>query len=73
MEEKALDKQVAGNHCGQTKIQPVEFIHTNIITYLEGHIIKYVCRHRNKNGIDDLLKAKRYIELLIELEYQKEE
>ncbi len=69
----SLDTQVGNNHCRDMKIQPVEFIHTNIITYLEGHIIKYVCRHRTKNGIDDLLKAKNYIELLIELEYQKEE
>lgn len=73
MEEKALDKQVAGNHYKQMKIQPVEFIHANNISYLEGNVIKYICRHRNKNGVDDLLKAKHYIELLIELEYQGEE
>ena len=73
MAEKALDKQVAGDHYKQMKIQPVEFIHTNNIPYLEGNVIKYICRHRNKNGLADLEKAKHYIELLIELEYQGEE
>ena len=40
----------------------------NNIPFLEGNVIKYVTRWRNKNGIADLEKAKHYIELLIELE-----
>jgi hypothetical protein len=67
----ALDKQVGGNHYKGMKIQPVEFIYANDIPYLEGNVIKYVCRHRNKNGVDDLLKAQHYIDLLIALEYKK--
>jgi hypothetical protein len=63
-----LDVQVDGNHYKQMKIQPVEFIHANGIPYLEGNVIKYVSRWRNKNGVADLEKAKHYIELLIELE-----
>jgi hypothetical protein len=63
-----LDVQVDGNHYKQMKIQPVEFIHANGIPYLEGNIIKYVSRWRNKNGVADLEKAKHYIDLLIELE-----
>jgi hypothetical protein len=63
-----LDVQVDGNHYKQMKIQPVEFIHANGIPYLEGNVIKYVSRWRNKNGMADLEKAKHYIELLIELE-----
>ena len=49
-------------------IQPIEFIHANNIPYMEGNIIKYVIRWRNKNGITDLRKARHYIDLLIELE-----
>jgi hypothetical protein len=64
----ALDKQVGGNHYKAMKIQPVQFIHTNNIGYLEGNIIKYVCRWRGKNGMADLEKAKHYIELLMALE-----
>ena len=67
----ALDVQPGGSHYKDMKIQPVEFIHANSIPYLEGNVIKYVCRHRNKNGLQDLEKAKHYIELLIELEYGK--
>lgn len=64
----ALDMQVAGNHYKQMKIQPVEFIHANGIGYFEGNVIKYVSRWKNKNGMADLLKARHYIDLLIELE-----
>lgn len=63
-----LDKQVAGNHYKDLKIQPVEYIHANNIGYFEGNVIKYVSRWRAKNGLADLEKAKHYIELLIELE-----
>lgn len=67
----ALDKQVAGTHYKQMPIQPVEFIHANSIPYCEANAIKYLCRWRNKNGIDDLRKAVHYIELLIEMEMEK--
>lgn len=64
----ALDVQVAGNHYKDLPIQPVEYIYANKIGYFEGNVIKYVSRWRSKNGINDLEKAKHYIELLIELE-----
>jgi len=66
--KSALELQVGGTHYKELAIQPVEFIHANNIGYLEGNVIKYVSRWRNKNGIADLEKAKHYIELLIELE-----
>ena len=64
----ALSTQEGGNHYKDLAIQPVEFIHANQIPYMEGNIIKYVTRWRNKNGINDLCKARHYIDLLIELE-----
>lgn len=67
----ALDKQVSGNHYKDLAIQPVEFIYKNNIGYLEGNVLKYICRHKTKNGLADLQKAKHYIELLMELEYKK--
>jgi hypothetical protein len=67
----ALDKQEGGGHYKGFTIQPIEFIHLNDIPYIEGNVIKYICRHRQKNGLEDLLKAKHYIDLLIQLEYQK--
>jgi len=67
---KALDKQEGGDHYKTFVIQPVEFIQKNRIGWCEGNVIKYVCRHENKNGLQDLLKAKHYIDMLIQLNYQ---
>ena len=64
----SLDIQVAGGHYKDLKIQPVEYIHANGLGYCEGAVIKYVSRWRNKNGIEDLKKARHFIDLLIELE-----
>lgn len=71
--QKPTSKQVGGDHYKIYKIQPTEFIYTNSIPFIEGNIIKYVVRHRNKNGLEDLKKAKHYIELLINLEYETTE
>ena len=66
--DNPLEKQVGGNHYKGFVIQPVEFIYKNNIPFVEGNIIKYVCRHREKNGIQDLQKARHYLDMLIELE-----
>ena len=64
----SLKKQEGGDHYKKLVIQPVQYIHANGIGYFEGNVIKYVSRWREKNGVQDLEKAKHYIELLIELE-----
>ena len=64
----ALDHQEGGGHYKDMRIQPVEFIHANRLPFLEGNVIKYLSRWKVKNGIQDLLKARHYIDLLIELE-----
>lgn len=66
--ESALDKQVGGNHYKKYNIQPVEFIMENNIGYMEGNVIKYVVRHKDKGGIADLEKAMHYLQMLIEHE-----
>jgi hypothetical protein len=67
---KASSIQVGGGHYAKYKIQPTEFIHANNVPFIEGNIIKYVMRHREKNGVEDLKKAKHYIDLLIQFEYE---
>lgn len=67
----ALGVQVGGDHYKNMPIQPVEYIHANGIDYFEGNVIKYVSRWRVKNGIPDLLKARHYLDLLIEFEQKK--
>jgi len=63
----AKKKQVSGTHYKKYKIQPVEFITSNNIGYIEGNVIKYVCRWKDKNGLEDIEKAIHYLELLKEL------
>lgn len=72
MKKDALDTQVGGNHYKQFVIQPIEFTVKNKLGFCEGNIIKYISRHKFKNGIEDLKKAKHYIDLLMELEYKNE-
>ncbi len=62
---KANDRQISGEHY-QTEIQPWDFIVANNLSYLEGNIVKYVCRYKEKNGIVDLHKAQHYLDKLIE-------
>ena len=64
----AIQSQVGGDHYRTMPIQPVEFLHANNIPYIEGAVIKYVCRWKKKNGIEDLKKARHFLDLLIELE-----
>lgn len=69
---KATEKQEGGNHYKRYAIQPTEFIHRNGLNFIQGNVIKYLMRYREKNGLQDLQKAKHYIDLLIEFEYGKE-
>ena len=70
--QSALDTQVGGSHYKNFKIQPVEFIHQNGIGYMAGNVIKYVSRYKEKNGIEDLKKARHYIDMMIEFEQKAE-
>lgn len=65
-----LNIQVGGNHY-KLAIQPVEYIYKNNLGFLEGNVIKYVTRHKNKNGAEDLKKARHYIDMLLAMEYSE--
>jgi len=67
-EGNAMTKQVGGNHYSKLAIQPVEYITKNKLTYLQGNVIKYITRYKDKNGLEDLQKARHYVDMLIELE-----
>lgn len=68
IDNNPLEKQVGGNHYKGFVIQPVEFIYKNNIPFIEGNILKYILRYKQKNGIEDLKKARHYLDMLIELE-----
>lgn len=54
------------DHYKRFIIDPVTFATANGLSFIEGNIIKYVCRAPHKNRREDLLKARRYIDMLIE-------
>ena len=58
-------RQVGGSHYKDFHIQPYEFISKNDLSFFQGNVIKYVCRYKNKNGIQDLEKIKHYCDLEI--------
>jgi len=69
---RPLSQQIGGEHYRQGDIQPIEYIHANDMDFFSGNVVKYITRWKYKNGLEDLKKAKHYIELLIEQEYGSE-
>ena len=63
------DKQHGGSHYQKYVIQPSKFVIENKLLYPEGCAIKYIIRHQDKNGKEDLLKAIHFIEMIIERDY----
>lgn len=69
--KSALDIQEGGDHYKNFPIQSVEFIHKNNIPFMEASCIKYLCRHKKKNGAKDIRKVIHYCQLILELEYNE--
>jgi hypothetical protein len=69
----ALDRQEGGGHYESFAIQPAEFCFRNRLDWCQSNIVKYVCRFRMKNGLEDLAKARHYLDMLEEFEYGKKE
>jgi hypothetical protein len=65
----ALEKQIAGTHYKSLPIQPVEYCQKNQLGFCEASVVKYVTRHKDKAGREDILKAIHFLELLLEIEY----
>ena len=47
-------------------IETTKYILSHDMGFCEGNIIKYITRYKQKDGLQDLKKAKKYLELLIE-------
>lgn len=63
----ANSTQIGGDHYKNQPIQPWDFIASANLNFFEGNVVKYVCRWRHKGGIDDLRKARHYLDKQIEL------
>ena len=70
-ELKATETQIGGDHYTKLAIQPMRYSMENGLDALQHTVIKYVTRFRDKNGIEDLEKAKHCIDMLIEFERNK--
>ena len=57
--------KISPQHYSKYKIEPITFILANDLDFAQGNIIKYVLRYKDKNGLEDLQKAKQNIEFLI--------
>ena len=73
MTSKVYNKQIGGSHYKDMTIQPSKFINDNKLLFAEGNAIKYICRHAHKGEVEDLEKAKHYIDIIIERDYGPQE
>jgi hypothetical protein len=69
VDKNSLDRQVGGTHYKSFELQPVEFITRNKLSFLQGCIIKRICRYNvpGGKGLQDLAKIRHEIDLLIDL------
>lgn len=65
------DSDTHPEHYSNQAIEPVEYIVKNGLGFCEGNVIKYVTRHAEKNGAEDIRKAMRYLEMILENQYNE--
>ena len=70
---RTLPDNISPQHYQQGNIQVLDFITDQKFSYLEGNIVKYICRYKTKNGLEDLEKAEYYLSELIELQIDEDD
>ena len=55
----------------QAVVECIDYIESHAFDFLEGNVIKYVTRYESKNGLEDLRKARWYLDRLIKREEGK--
>lgn len=71
-QDSVLDIQHGGSHYKDKKIQPIEYITANNLDFCQGNIVKYVTRHKGKNGAEDIRKVIHYAQFILKFEYGEE-
>lgn len=66
--EHPNDTMIGGNHYKKLRIEPWDVIESNNMGFFDGNALKYIMRYKEKNGVEDLKKARHYIDKLIEIE-----
>ena len=67
--EEVTKHQVGGNHYKEQAIQPIDYILENELGFCEGNVVKYVSRHKKKNGAEDIRKAIQYLQFILFKDY----
>jgi hypothetical protein len=62
----SADNRISPQHYSKYKIEPKDFIIANDLDWCQGNIIKYILRYKDKNGLEDLMKAKKNIDFLMD-------
>ena len=63
---RETNRQVGGDHYEKCGIMPTTYIRANNLDFFEGNIVKYVTRHKDKNGAEDIKKVIHYAEMILE-------
>ena len=71
MTQDPMSEQVGGLHYKSLAIQPAEYCQLNRLPYCESSVVRYVTRHREKNGRQDIEKAIHCLQILLEIEYSQ--
>lgn len=61
--------QVGGNHYANKAIQPIDYIMANSLPFCEASVVKYITRHKEKGGAEDIRKIKQYCDFILKYEY----
>ena len=69
IDKLATNNQVAGTHCKSARIQPIDYIYANNLSYNLGSCLKYITRTKGdkKDRVTDLMKAKHFIDLELQM------
>lgn len=67
--DSCLTVQHGGNHYKDRGIQPIEFAQANNLDWKQFNVVKYVTRHKDKKGAEDLKKAIHYLQMALEFDY----
>jgi len=62
------NNKISPDYYQKGKIEVTDFITDQNMTFVEGNVVKYVCRYKDKSGIQDLRKARWYLDKLIEIQ-----
>ena len=65
-----MSNNISPSYYQKGSVEVTDYITSNEMSFIEGNIIKYVTRYKDKSGIQDLRKARWYLDKLIETQME---